>query len=614
MVEHPVAVDPMTASEARLPGHWLSEAGQLAFFDAVLERAREAEHRAGTLVRTLDLAGTLVELVFAGDRLARRFLPGLAHLSVTPDRPPDVSFHVWDSASTGVAMIPPPCKHDCFTDRGDIWGMASERIKSAFHWSEYSVNLMDLERRSAVFWVRAEAELPYWSMASPFRTLFSWWMEQNGAQLLHAAAVGTADGALLITGKGGGGKSSIALACLAAGMQYVADDYLVVRLDPEPRVFGLYSSAKLDPDQVEKFPWLRPFIANPGFLATEKAVLQLFPEFSAQIARSLPLKLIATPSFAPQPETTFRATESARLERAAAFTTMSQLPHAGQTTHRLIQRLVAELPGVELRLGCDLHRIPQAIRGLLQLSSSELEQLGRHESLGAPAPARPLISVIVPVYNGAAFIEDAIGSIRAQQYDPLEIIIVDDGSTDDIAAVIARLPRDVRYSRQENSGPAAARNRGIKDASGELFAFLDVDDLWPEGNLRILSDVIAGDPDLDVVHGRGQLTRYRGDAGVGEYLGNPGESFSGYIGAGLYRRRAFEKVGLFDAELQFGEDTDWFNRAAECGLRIARLEEVTLFVRRHDANMTRGKTLVEQNLIRIVKKQLDRRSAGLGGE
>lgn len=610
MIEPEVPVDPMTAAEARLPGRWLSEEAQVEFFDAVLDRALRAEHGSGALTHRLDLAGALVELVFAGDALARRFLPALAHLSVTSEGPPDVRFHVWDSASTGVAMIPPPCRTDCFTDRGDIWGMASARIKSAFHWSEYSVNLMDLERHSAIFWVRAEAELPYWTTASPLRTLFHWWMEQNGAQLLHAAAVGTDAGALLITGKGGVGKSSVALSCLEAGMQYIADDYLVVRLDPEPRVFSLYSTAKLDPEQTGRFPWVSPLVANEGFGAREKAVLRLYPRFSELIARSLPLKAIATPRFVPQPLTDFAATEAVRLERAAAFTTMSQLPHAGWTTHRFIKRLVAEVPGMELRLGHELQRVPAAIRALLGRPSDELRRYSRDHGLQSPVADRALISVIIPVFNGAGFLEEAIGNILGQNYDALEILVIDDGSTDDIAAVVARLPVEVRYFRQDNAGAAAARNCGIKDASGDLLAFLDVDDLWPEGNLGVLSRHLAEDPALDLVHGHGQLMRYRAAGETGEYIGNPAESFPGYIGAGLYRRRAFEKIGLFDPELRFGEDTDWYNRAVEGGLRMLRLDEVTLQVRRHQANMTRGKSLVENNLIRVLKKQLDRRARG----
>ena len=94
----------------------------------------------------------------------------------------------------------------------------------------YGTLLLDLARRIGLFWVRDQAELPYWTASAPFRTLLHWWMEANGCQLLHAAAVGHQDGALLITGKGGVGKSTTALTCLEAGMQLISDDYLVVKL------------------------------------------------------------------------------------------------------------------------------------------------------------------------------------------------------------------------------------------------------------------------------------------------------------------------------------------------------------------------------------------------
>jgi hypothetical protein len=122
-------------------------------------------------------------------------------------------------------------------------------------------------------------------------------------------------------------------------------------------------------------------------------------------------------------------------------------------------------------------------------------------------------------------------------------------------------------------------------------------------------DHLLAHPDVDVVRGRAQVTRYTTAGDAGEYLGNPAESFPHYIGAGLYRRRAFEKVGLFDADLRFAEDTDWYSRAAEKRLPILHVDEVTLFVRRHDGNMTRGKTIVELNQLRLFKKMLDRRRA-----
>jgi len=605
-MQHDQAIDPMTAAEQRLPGHWLSEAAQLDFFDEVLERSRRAEARVAPEVRHIDAAGCLLQLRFAGKPLGQSFYPALAHLAVEPERAPDFTLHVWDSDSAGVPMIPPPCKHECFTDRGDIWGMTSERIRSAFHWSEYSVNLLDVERGVGIFWVQSATALPYWTSASPLRTLLHWCLSQTGAQLLHAAAMGDDRGAVLLTGKGGVGKSSAALSCLEAGLRYIGDDYLVVRLEPVPTAFSLYGTAKLDRDQSERFPGLRPLIANPSRAPGDKAVIQLFPERSAQLARALPLHAIATPRFADSEATSIAAAEPIRLERAAAFTTLSQLPHAGRATHEFVHRLVAALPGLELGLGRDLRGIPVAIQNILAQSPAELRALQPPSGMNGAQEA-PLISVIIPVYNGARFLEEAVSNVLAQQYPALEIIVVDDGSTDDVAGALTKLPVDVRYFRQENAGAAAARNRGIKDASGDLIAFLDVDDLWPVNNLRVLLDVLTRDATADVAHGRGQLTQYV-PGGTGEYVGNPGESFPYYIGAGLYRRRAFEKVGLFDAELRYGEDSDWFNRAYERKLPIHQLNEVTLFVRRHESNMTRGKTLVERNLIRIVKKQLERRN------
>lgn len=589
-----------------------SEESQLAFFDAVLDCALVAQAKVGVSERYLDLAGSLIRLVFAGDGMDAAFGPALAHLEVTPGRAPDVSFHIWESAGSGVAIPAPPFPRRCFTDRGDIWGMNSRRIRSAFHWSEYSVNLMDLERGIGIYWVQSLEGLPYWSRASPLRTLFHWWMTHRGCQLLHAAAVGDEHGAVIITGKGGVGKSTTALAGLTDGLRYLGDDYLVVGLDPEPRVYSLYATAKLEPHQLEWFPEFAPLLGNQSLLATEKAVVHLWPAYQDRVVRSLPLKAVATPRFAGQPETSFGPASKIALQRAAAFTTLSQLPHAGGDTHAFIERLIGSLPSLEIALGSDILAIPGAIRGLLGLAPEAIAGLAATGSDGEDA-LPPLISVIIPVYNGAVFLAEAVGNVLAQGYPALEIIVVDDGSTDAIAHAVARLPVDVRFFRQPNAGAAAARNRGIKDASGEFIAFLDVDDLWPEGNLGLLADWFVRNPALDVVHGYAQVMVDNEATGVYDYAGNPRESFPYYIGAGLYQRSAFARIGLFDTDLRYAEDTDWFNRAAEQRLAVERLDLVTLHVRRHGANMTVGKSLIELNALRVFKKVLDRRRAATQG-
>ena len=595
-----------TAHRSDLPRK--SEAEQAAFFDAVLCRAVTAEARAGVVEHFFEVAETVVRVAFAGDSLARLLVPALSHLELASSPTPDVTFHVWDSQSTGVSMVDSPCSPAAITDRGEIWGMDSARIRSAFHWGEYSVNLMNTETQTGIYWVRTADALPYWTKAAPLRTLFHWWAEGNRCQLLHAAGIGRDGSGVLITGRGGVGKSTTALTCLAAGMQYVSDDYLIVRREPSPRAFSLYCTAKINADQVERFPQFRAMVANPASLVDEKAVIYLYPECARSIARSLSLKAALTPRIASQLRTELVPTSKAALQRAAVFTTMAQLPHASRRTYEFVERLIGDLPSLELVLGSARDGVAMALEDLLRLPSERIAAVSSHEPVAAGS-AVPLVSVIIPVYNGARFLPDAIANILGQNYPSLEIIIVDDGSTDDIDEVVEALPVEVRYFKQENAGAAAARNRGIKDASAELITFLDVDDLWPANVLGLLVQRLMQNPQYEVVRGFAQLMALQEDTGQFEYIGNPKETFPYSIGHGLYRRSAFQKVGLFDVGLRFGEDSDWFIRAREKGLKIEQLDQITLLVRRHDHNMTRGKSLVELNTVRVFKKVVERQRA-----
>jgi hypothetical protein len=583
-----------------------SEAEQRAFFESVMTGALSADARGRTGEYFISIAGSVIHLIFASAQLQHGMRSALSPLRVEPSASPEAVLYVWDSESTGVAITPAPCSRDCFTDRGDIWGFDSPRFRSAFHWGDHSLNLLDTETGTGTFWVRDAEDLPYWSKAAPLRTLFHWLMTRRGCRLLHAAAVGTADGGVLIVGRGGVGKSTTALACLAAGMKYVADDYLVVQLDPEPRAFRLYGTAKLEASQLRQFPELQNLVTNPDFAENEKVVLDLLQSSSYRVAKSLPLAAALTPRFAPVSATEIRPAEPSRVLHSAAFTTMTQLPHSGRATHEFIERLTDSLPCYEVVLGSNIREIPAALAAFLSRPSgpvvSTAAKIKPYEIVD-----RPFLSVVIPVYNGAHFLPQAVESILAQDYSPLEIIVVDDGSTDDLKSVVSRLNLDLRFLSQHNQGPGPARNLGIRNSSGELLAFLDVDDQWPNDMLRTLSARLIDQPDLDVVHGYGQLIRSSSIDGSQEFIGSARESFPYFISAALYRRRAFQEIGLFDPELRFSEDSDWFTRARESGLRTERLEQVTLRIRRHEGNMTKNKNLRELGALRLFKKALDRR-------
>ena len=220
-----------------------------------------------------------------------------------------------------------------------------------------------------------------------------------------------------------------------------------------------------------------------------------------------------------------------------------------------------------------------------------------------------LVSVIIPVYNGAKFLAAAVDSVLAQSYSQVEILVVDDGSEDDTPVVAAGLAEKIRYFREPHRGVAAARNRGLDEASGSLIAFLDVDDTWPVDKLERQTRRLAEDPSLDFVLGLLQRTWHNSE---GHLMGGP-EELALNNGSALFRRATFEKMGRFDEGQAYCEDIDWFMRAREIGLNFRIQREVMLRYYRHDDNMTNQVAMGNQALMQALKKSLIRRRlAGLG--
>jgi glycosyltransferase involved in cell wall biosynthesis len=223
-------------------------------------------------------------------------------------------------------------------------------------------------------------------------------------------------------------------------------------------------------------------------------------------------------------------------------------------------------------------------------------------------PTKPVpVSAIIPVYNGAAFLAEAIESILRQAYEPLEIIVVDDGSTDDSAKVAGGF-RNIRYVFQENSGPPAARNRGLKMAKGDVIAFLDADDLWPETKLARQLARLVNEPSIEIIVGRKRIIQSSDVIdGRPKHESSSEPVISLDVGAALFRKSVFEKVGLFDETLRYQDDWDWFMRARELRVSMAMNQEVVLFYRRHEHNLTNRRELNDHYMMRMFKQSLDRR-------
>jgi glycosyltransferase involved in cell wall biosynthesis len=220
---------------------------------------------------------------------------------------------------------------------------------------------------------------------------------------------------------------------------------------------------------------------------------------------------------------------------------------------------------------------------------------------------QPLVSVVAPAYNAAVFFDSWIASIDSQGISDLEVILVDDGSNDDLAERVSRRPDRIRYLPQHNQGPAAARNAGIHAARADLIAFLDLDDQWTPQHLEHCVHALAADSGAGIAQGliRNVITD---EAGLLRFCSPPYRFVN--LGAAVIRRSVLERCGHFDSRLRFGEDFDFITRCWEQGIRKIDLDHVSLLYHRHESNMTIGKSAIELGVVRVIKLHLERLRSG----
>jgi glycosyltransferase involved in cell wall biosynthesis len=218
---------------------------------------------------------------------------------------------------------------------------------------------------------------------------------------------------------------------------------------------------------------------------------------------------------------------------------------------------------------------------------------------------------MIGAYNAAPYLGEAIQSVLAQDYEPLELIVVDDGSTDGTADV-ARNFSQVKVVRQENGGNGAARNRAVENASGALYAFLDADDRFTPGKLTLQQAALDEDPGLDMVFGhvREFLSPELGED-VRAKLRPPAPQPMPWTAPNLMlvRRESFERVGPFTTAVRVGVTVDWFARAAEAGLRYLILPEVVLERRIHTQNNGLRESASRSQYLEVIRQAMERRRA-----
>ena len=219
-----------------------------------------------------------------------------------------------------------------------------------------------------------------------------------------------------------------------------------------------------------------------------------------------------------------------------------------------------------------------------------------------------LVSVIIPVYNGELYLAEALDSVFAQYYRPIEVIMVDDGSTDHTVSVAKRYSQ-VHYFHQTNQGPPAARNTGLSYCKGDLIAFLDADDLWIPGKLSMQVAYLESHPEVGCVIGRMknflQESIPRPSWVNDSIFANNPDAYS--LGSMLAHRWVFERVGQFNTSNKRGDNIDWLIRLNELKLMYYKMPEVLLLRRIHSNNISQKCELEIQARLRFLKEAIDRK-------
>lgn len=221
----------------------------------------------------------------------------------------------------------------------------------------------------------------------------------------------------------------------------------------------------------------------------------------------------------------------------------------------------------------------------------------------------PSISVIVPVYNAAAFIDEALMSVKAAlQHIPHEIIVINDGSTDDTALVLKGWMEDIVYITQKNQGAASARNAGLQQAQGQYIAFLDADDVWDHHHGQLQMDEYPKRSEAEIIIGCTQRFRYTSKDSDNKIFYGGWELLPSF-GSAIIKKEVFQKVGILESSYRLHEDVDWFLRAVELGIRIATIPQVVSYYRVHDRNTTHDVKPNDHALLHVLAASLKRRGA-----
>ena len=354
-------------------------AEQRMIFEMLRNAFDEAvENVGGSKEFRFEIAAQTICLKFAGKALYPLLTRALTHLPVGSNAEADLTFFVWDELSTKRKL---PLLIDVLTkcayqapwisqrgERSELYDLSKGEILSSLYGETILTSLSRTEK-TGIYWASGAKDIPYYEIGAPLRMPLSWHFSTPTRQILHSGAVGTSEGGVLLSGKGGSGKSTTALSCLDSPLLYASDDYLLVSIEKD-QVIGhsLFNTAKVKTNiDLMRFADLGLAVENANRVVAEneKPMMFLGTQKPEKLICSLPLKAIVFPRYLAGVEAQISSISPLTAFRSLIDSNVIQTPHLDKESMQMMWQLTQELPAYLLILGQNVKKIPELILEIL---------------------------------------------------------------------------------------------------------------------------------------------------------------------------------------------------------------------------------------------------------
>ncbi len=347
-----------------------------AFFEGALAAFEDAASHTGSSVREFQIADKVARLRFAGSGMIEKVTQPFSHLVLNSgptkhSTPGDdtLTIFIWDSASTNSPLLQPPWKKDDFTPLGQVIPCSTGRYRAVYESEGRLLSVTDLATNTAIYWARDHADIPFHVRATPIRAILSTWLSQKRLEFVHAAAVGSSTGAVLIAGRGGAGKSSTAVSSLDAGLLYLSDDYCLISTQDTPQVYSVYSTAKIMSPDLSRYSIINDLPLTDYCKQTNKYLFYLAQSAPDKMARNLPIRALLFPKIGKN-KTELRQVTPKESFLTIAETSSILFPYSRSRGMEVFGELSRKVPSYVLDLGPDRGDIVRVIRSFLDSDSN----------------------------------------------------------------------------------------------------------------------------------------------------------------------------------------------------------------------------------------------------